>query len=451
MRIASITAGAAGMYCGSCMKDNTLATALIDLGHDTILLPTYTPVKTDEPSIAVPRIFFGGVNVFLEQSPWTRWLFRRTPRSIDALFNRRGLLNFVGGWAGKTDYSSLGALTISLLEGRHGNQRKEVDALIDWLKSEFKPDAVILTNALLSGIVPALKESLGVPVFVTLQGDDVFLNELPEAERQRCCELIRRNGESAAGYIATSRAYADLMAGYLGIDRGRIRVVYPGINLKTHGSPRAKPLEGPPVLGFFARLCPEKGFHNLVDAYIQLRKMPGTPTVKLRYGGWHGPRHREYLDEQNRKLAEAGYAGDVEHVKCPDLPSKRRFFEGIDVLSVPAEFHEPKGLYIQEAWANGVPVVQPASGSFPELIEATGGGRLVPPGDAPALAHALQELLMDRGRAAELGRRGYEGLANGFTARHMAQATLEVLNSVGRGPTASGGTLAVGSRLTPMD
>ena len=108
MRIASITAGAAGMFCGSCMKDNTLATALIDLGHDTLLLPTYTPITTDEPSIATPRIFFGGVNVFLEQSRWTRWLFRRTPRFIDALFNGKRLLRYVGRWAGKTDYSTLG-------------------------------------------------------------------------------------------------------------------------------------------------------------------------------------------------------------------------------------------------------------------------------------------------------------------------------------------------------
>jgi glycosyltransferase involved in cell wall biosynthesis len=429
MRIASITAGAAGMFCGSCMKDNTLATALIALGHDTLLLPTYTPVKTDELSIAGPRVFFGGVNVFLEQSPWTRWLFRRTPRFVDALFNKRKLLDFVGGWAGKTDYSTLGALTISLLEGRHGNQRKEVDTLIGWLKSEFRPDAVVLTNALISGINPALKESLGVPVFTTLQGDDVFLNELPEAERRRCCELIRRNGEAGAGYIATTHAYADLMAGYLGIPRERIRVVYPGIHLESHGSPGGKPLEGLPVLGFFARLCREKGFHNLVEAYIQLRRMPGTPPVKLLYGGWHGPRHRGYIEGEQRKLAEAGYAADAEHVECPDLASKVRFFQGIDVLSVPAEFHEPKGLSILEAWANGVPVVQPSHGSYPELLGATGGGLLVPPGDPTALAAALRELLLDRSRAAELGRRGYDGVAKRFTARHMAEATVDVIQS----------------------
>ena len=427
MRIASITAGAAGMFCGSCMKDNTLATALIDLGHDTLLLPTYTPITTDELSIATPRIFFGGVNVFLEQSRWTRWLFRRTPRFIDALFNGRWLLKFVGRWAGTTDYSALGGLTISMLEGRAGNQSKEVEQLIEWLQREFRPEAILLTNALLSGIVPALKEALGVPIFITLQGDDVFLDELPEAERRRAIELIRANGHAATGWIATSHDYADYMAGYLGIDRAAIAIVPPGIQLKGHGSPRTQPLEGPPVLGYFARLAPEKGFHNLVDAYIQLRRMPGTPAVKLRYGGWLGPKNAAYVEEQKRKLREAEFEADSEHVTCPDLIAKTAFFQSIDVLSVPTAFREPKGLYILEAWANGVPVVQPRQGSFPEMIEATGGGLLVPPGDTSALAASLRELLMNRDEAQAMGRRGYDGLLKGFTAKHMAETTLKVL------------------------
>ena len=429
MRIASITAGAAGMFCGSCMKDNTLAAALIELGHDTLLLPTYTPITTDEPSIATPRIFFGGVNVYLEQSRWTRWLFRRTPRFVDALFNGRWLLRRVGRWAGKTDYSTLGSLTISMLEGRQGNQRKEVDQLIDWLKTEFRPDAIILTNALLSGIVPALKRELGVPIYTTLQGDDIFLKELPEPERRKCFELIRANDAATAGYIATSRAYADYMAEYLNIDRAKIRVVPPGLQLKGHGSPKPQPLEGPPALGYFARIAPEKGFHNLVDAYIQLRRMPGVPAVKLKYGGWLGERNFAYLKEQQRKLMDAGYGADAEYVPCHDLAAKVRFFQSIDVLSVPTEYREPKGLYILEAWANGVPVVQPRHGSFPELIEATGGGRLVPPGDTMALAEGLRELLMNRELAAELGRRGHEELKKRFLARHMAEATLEVIRT----------------------
>ena len=252
MRIVSITAGAAGMFCGSCMRDNTLAAALVSLGHDAFLVPTYTPITTDEADATGDRkVFFGGVNVFLQQSKFTSWAFRRTPRFVDAFLNNRHFLRWVGRFAERTDYSRLGPLTVSMLRGRDGNQRKEVGKLIDWLKGEIRPDAVLMTNALLSGIVPELSRQLKVPILTTLQGDDIFLDELPEAERRRCIELIRANDAFTAGYIATSAAYADRMAAYLGIDRAKIHVVYPGINTEAYAGVAPRPADRPPTIGYF--------------------------------------------------------------------------------------------------------------------------------------------------------------------------------------------------------
>ena len=79
MRIAHISAGAAGMYCGTCIHDNTLATALKRLGVDVALIPTYTPLRTDEQDVSIDRVFYGGINVFLQQK-WS--LFRHTPRTF---------------------------------------------------------------------------------------------------------------------------------------------------------------------------------------------------------------------------------------------------------------------------------------------------------------------------------------------------------------------------------
>ncbi|HEY1186534.1 MAG TPA: glycosyltransferase family 1 protein, partial [Gemmata sp.] len=118
MRIAFITAGAAGMYCGSCMRDNALVTALRKLGHDALLIPTYTPIKTDEADASQQKVFFGGVNVYLEQK---FWLFRHTPRFLDRLFNFRWLLKWVSRFAVRTRYSELGDITISMLQGTHGH------------------------------------------------------------------------------------------------------------------------------------------------------------------------------------------------------------------------------------------------------------------------------------------------------------------------------------------
>jgi glycosyltransferase involved in cell wall biosynthesis len=407
------------------MRDNTLASALIGLGHDALLVPTYTPITTDEPSVAAPRVFLGGVNVYLQQHSW---LFRHAPRFIDTVFNDNRLLKWAGRFVGKTDYSKMGGLTISMLRGKDGKQAKEVAKLVDWLAGDVKPDVVLMTNALLSGCVPQIRDGLGVPVVTTLQGDDVFLDELPEPERKRCVELIRQNDRHTTAYLVTSRNYGEYMSRYLGIDHGKMHVVLPGVNTKGHAGPTPRQAERPPTLGFFSRFAPEKGFHNLVEAYLRLRQEPGMPVVKLRFGGWLGEKYRAYFDQQVKRLHDAGFGGDVEHVPCPDLAAKVRFFQSIDVLCVPTAFREPKGLYVLEAWANGVPVVEPNVGSFPELIARTGGGLLYERNNTGELVAALGDLLTDLPRAAALGNRGYVGLTQSLTARHMAEATLGVLS-----------------------
>src|SRR5882724_6790601 len=284
MRITYITAGAGGMFCGSCLHDNTLVATLIRQGHDALLVPTYTPIHTDEPDVSQKRIFFGGVNVFLEQHVP---LFRHTPRLIDRLFNSRGLLHWAGRFAAKTRAEDLGDLTISVLKGEHGYQAKEVTKLVDWLKAEIRPEIVNLTNVLLSGLVHELKRRLKVPVLATLQGDDVFLEALPEAPKQQALQLIRDHCREIDGFIATSGYYADFMADYLSIPREKIHVVYPGLNLVGHGergvsTPRS---DDPLTIGYFARICPEKGLHILADAFLVLKKMSGVPSCRLRASG----------------------------------------------------------------------------------------------------------------------------------------------------------------------
>ncbi len=432
MRIAFITAGAAGMYCGSCMRDNTLVTALRRLGHDALLIPAYMPIKVDEPDASQKKVFFGGINIYLEQK---FWLFRHTPRFLDRLFNFRWLLKWVSRFAVRAKYRDQGALTISMLEGSHGKQAKEVEELVSYLKDE-KPDVVLLTNALLSGILPAVKQALGVPIFVTLQGDDIFLDELPETERARCAELIRANGRSVDGYISTSAYYADHMSGYLGIPREQISVVQPGINLAGHGGPIEVRTDGPLTVGFFARICPEKGFHRAVEAFVRMRQRPGAPAAKLKVSGWLGENNRPYFEEQVKRLEAAGLLADFEHVECPAHDDKVQFMRSIDVLCVPTVYREPKGLYVLEAWANGVPVVLPAHGAFTELVESAGGGLLVAPDSLDELADGLTRVLTDHTFRARAGRAGEAAVRERFTAEVMARETVALIERVVRTPTA---------------
>src|SRR5947209_2487851 len=124
MRIAYITSGAAGMFCGSCMRDNTLVATLRAQGHDALLIPTYTPITTDEEDVSSKRVFFGALNVYLEERlP----LFRHTPWLVDRLLSPRWLLSLLGRFAGRTRASEVVDLTLSILRGEHGHQKKEFD------------------------------------------------------------------------------------------------------------------------------------------------------------------------------------------------------------------------------------------------------------------------------------------------------------------------------------
>ncbi|MBM4089485.1 MAG: glycosyltransferase family 4 protein [Planctomycetes bacterium] len=430
MRVTYLTAGSAGMYCGSCMHDNTLARALLELGVDVQLVPMYTPIRTDESDVTVDRVFFGGINVYLQQH---FRVFRHLPASIDRFLDGRRLLNWIGARGIETSADRLGDLALSMLRGASGFQRKEVRRLCRWLGQPPRPDIVNLSNVLIAGSVPELKRRLDVPVLVTLQGDDVFLDALPTRDKSRAIGEIQRLAESVDAFLVHSRFYADYMADYLSLDRRKFRFVPLGIDTSDFGSLASETVAAGrdesdrPRVGYLARLAPEKGLHLLVDAFLVLKKMPGMESVELVVAGWLGKRHAAYVEAQFEKVRAAGWGSCFRYVGSVDRKDKIAFLKSLDVFSVPAEYAEPKGLYVLEAMAAGVAVVQPAHGAFPELLKATGGGRLVPAGDAAALADAIHALLCDERGRRELGRVGREAVHRSFNAQAMARGTLAVL------------------------
>jgi glycosyltransferase involved in cell wall biosynthesis len=428
MKIAYITAGAGGMYCGSCMKDNTLAAELNRLGHECLLIPCYTPLRLDEAEAQQSRIFLGGLTLYLEQ----RYaLFRRIPKLLARFLALPWLLRKVSGSAVKIDAAQLAPMTLSLLRGTDGNQAQEIERLDRWHSTEIKPDVILLSNVLMSGIIPDLKRRLGVPIFTTLQGDDVFLDELPEPARREAIAFIRQNCALAAGHIATSGFYADFMAHYLGLPRETIQVVLPGLQLQGFSREPVDHSENNAlIIGYLARIAPEKGFHFLVDALCLLNQRSDLPPWRLRAAGYLAGHRKSYLEEQRKKAELAGWGERFEYLGEPDRQEKIRFLESLDLFSVPTAFLEPKGLYLLEAWACGVPAVQPGHGSFPEWIAATGGGLLVEPHNPSALADGLARLLLDGDQRRQLGAAGQTAVHERYTARHMAEETIKVLQGV---------------------
>jgi len=431
LRIAYLTAGGAGMFCGSCMHDNTLARALIRRGVDCQLLPLYTPIRTDEENVSSEHLLFSGLNVYLQQKyAFFRWL----PGWMDWLFERPWLVKLATSFGVETDARLLGAMTVSMLRGHEGNQRKEVDKLCRWLR-QSQPDLVVLTNMLIAGCAPDLKRELGVPVLVTLQGDDIFLDELQEPFKSQTFELLRQLDASVDGYLTFSNFYADYMAEYLGIDRQRIQLVPLGIDTDQFAVDPAEITlaERPPTIGYLARLVPEKGLHVMVDAFIRLRTLPGMDQARLRIAGWYGAKYRPYVHEQQAKIEQAGLTDAVEILGTVDRRRKLEFLRGIDCLSTPSLYRDPKGLYVLEALAAGVPVVQPNHGAFPELLAAVGGGHLVEPNNPEALAAKLHEVLLDREALRTIGSTGRQAVLERHNADAMADGTLAVYKRYLRG------------------
>lgn len=427
MNILSITAGAADMFCGSCLRDNALAAELIRRGHDVTLLPVYTPTLTDEPNMSTGQpVFFGGISVYLQQH---LALFRHTPWLLDRLWDAPAVIRRFASGSIQVDPRMLGALTVSTLRGESGYQRKEVEKLVHWLAGEPRPDVVNLPNSMLIALAAPIRRVLDRPIVVTLQGDDLFLDGLTEPFKSQALDLIRQQVKEVDLFVSISDYYTAYMADYLQIPREKMRTVPLGIS-EADFAGRAPLARSPFTIGYFARVAPEKGLHNLAEAYRILRQERGLPPSRLAAAGYLGADHQSYLEGITRNLQSWGLGGEFQYAGTVDRDGKARFLHSLDVLSVPSGYHEPKGLYLLEAMASGVPVVQPNHGAFPEILRHTGGGLLAASAKPADVADALMDIWRDPARAAEMGARGIEGVARHYTIARMGGAMEQVYSEL---------------------
>jgi glycosyltransferase involved in cell wall biosynthesis len=421
MKIVYLTAGAAGMYCGACLHDNTLAAALRGAGEDLLLVPLYTPIRTDEPDVSYHRVFFGGINVALQQK---LSVFRHTPRWLDRLLDRPGLLAWLGKLQQSTSPRLLGEMTCSMLKGEEGRQRKELDKLTDWLVERVGPDIIHLPNTLLSGLARQLRARLDVPLVCNLAGEDLFVEQLVEPLRGEARELLRARCQDLDALIAMNQFYADFMSEYLEFPRSRIHVIPYGLNLSGFGpSPYRSDPQAPFVIGTLARICPDKGLDLLAEAFVRLCRQTNLPPLTLKAAGYLAAWDRGYLRSIQRKLDERGLGDRFSYVGQVDRPGKIAFLQSLNAFCLPTPHPESKGLPVLEALASGVPVVVPDHGSFPEIVTQTGGGILFPAGDPNSLAEAIERLVRQPPLAAKLGRAGRAVTVADYGAQQMAART----------------------------
>ncbi|MDZ4405499.1 glycosyltransferase family 4 protein [Prosthecobacter sp.] len=423
MRILHLTPGTGNFHCGSCLRDHALIKALRARGHDAMMLPLYLPLVTDrEFGTQELPVQIGGISLFLQQK--FTW-FHKLPKFVHRWLNTPDRLRKAARRMGMTSPKALGEMALGSLLGTEGRQWGEWQKLIEWIRSEPKFDVVSFSNSLLTGLAPTIETELGLPVVCSLQGEDSFLDTLPDPYREQCWDAMRTNARSIRRFIAPSQYYADLMRQRLAAEPTQIKVIPNGIDASSFTT--SSPDPNWPVIGYFARMIHGKGLTTLVDAFIDLAKRGTVPRVKLRIGGAKTPVDEKYVAGLVDKLKAAGLANRVEFHPNLSFKDKVHFFHDLTVFSVPATYGEAFGLYVIEAAASGVPVVQPDHAAFPELIAATEGGVLCKPDDPKALADALEALLNDDELREKLSKAAMAKVRQEFSASRMAERFEAVL------------------------
>jgi len=425
LKMVQLTPGAGEMYCGNCLRDNALVTYWNRAGHDVCMVPLYLPLTLDEEdqSKDVP-VFFGGVNVFMSHKIPRLWSLM--PKGIRQLLDSRKLLKSIGKKVSKTNPVEVGALTVSMLQGEQGTQRRELQELTDWLHKEHRPEVVLFSNALLLGAHNHIRQSTGAKTVCFLTGEDGFLDKLPEPYRSEAWSLIRAHARQVDLLIAPSRYFAECMNERLELPaEKRIHVVYNGINTDGFAEDTASAPERTLTLGFFARMCADKGLDILVDAYIKLRERGNIPALKLKIGGNLNSWNETFVEQLKQKLRAADMLQEVSFHPNVSREEKIQFLRSLDVFSVPAMCNEPFGFYVIEALAAGVPVVLPAVAAFPELVEKSGGGVLYNPDDRTALIETLEQIFADESKRQRLSMVGRENALKFFSVNRAASEVIE--------------------------
>ena len=423
MKVVYIVPGSGGgFYCENCLRDSILVKALRAQGHDVIMVPMYLPLFSDDDSLPGDTpVFYGAISLYLKQKfPWLRHM----PDWLEALLDSKPMLAFAAKKAGSTRATGLEAMTLSMLRGEHGGQARELERLVDWLAHDHQPDIVHLSNALLIGLAGRITEKLHVPVCCSLQDEDTWIEPMPPAWQKQIWNTMAERAEDISAFLAVSDFYAGIMSGHLRVPQKKMHTAYIGIDPSLYSPASVSP--DPPVIGYLSRLAEAMGFDILVEAFIRLKGVYGHKTLKLYATGGRTGDDDRFIRQQQKILRQHGLLDDVQFFDEFSGRHRIDFLQKCSIVSVPVPRGEAFGLFITEALACGVPVVQPRAGAFPELVEATGGGVIYEPNDVMNLAAALDKVLRNPQHMREMSLRGRIAVLNKFTVDHTARRILDV-------------------------
>lgn len=428
MKIVYLITGSGGsFYCGNCYRDMIYLRAIRKVpGTSASAIPLYLPPEEGIKETGLDNnVFFGAISMYLrEKVPF----MRNMPAFMDKIFDSRPLLKMAAKRSGSTRTAGLEDMTLGMITGENAFPLKELQRLADHLCKDGKPDVIHLSNALILGLARQLKNLLDVKIVCSLLNEDDWINDMTEPYQSDAWKLIAGEAKYVDAFLTPSRYFRDLFIEKTGFKGNNIHVV--PLALDHYGLTDLERKTSWPSIGYFCRMNSHNGFDRIVDGFIELKKRNTLPGLKLELSGGYTGDDKSFVNKQMKKIANAGYSDSV--TIHPDFAGfgKRDFFSRIDVMCVPVRKYDGYGLYILEANAAAVPVVQPATGAFPEIIEKTGGGITYSPDTIQALADALEKILNDRQKLIDLGAKGRETVIQELTLEKMSEGLSKVYNSI---------------------
>lgn len=431
MKIVYLITGSGGsFYCGNCYRDMIYLRAIRKVpGIQASAIPLYLPPEdTIVESGMDKNVFFGAISMYLrEKVPF----LKNMPVFIDKIVDSAPMLRMAAKRAGTTSTEGLEDMTLNMIKGENAFPDKELQRLVDYLCKDGKPDVIHLSNALIIGLARQLKRKMDVKIVCSLLNEDDWTIEMAEPYQSKAWSLIAREAPNVDAFLTPSEYYKKFFISKTGIEDRNFHVVPLGLD-PDHEILSVVKKDNWPAIGYFCRINAHNGFDKLVDAFIKLKSQNTLPGLTLHVSGGSTGVDKSFISEQIRKVKEAGLKSFIRLYPEFHGNSKQEFFSNIDVMSVPVRKYDGYGLYLLEANAAGVPVVQPATGAFPEIVAKTGGGITYSHDTIDGLTESLNSLLNDKVRMAELGAKGKQNVLQELSLEKMSSGLAKVYNSIMR-------------------
>lgn len=429
MNIIQIIPGSGGsFYCGNCLRDSKFVDSLKRLGHNVIKIPMYLPLFSDEHDISDVPVFYGAISIYLKQ---LYPIFRKAPAWFDRMLNSKPLMKLAAGMAGSTNAKGLEEMTVSMLLGEQGEQSAELDKMVDWIAEHCKPDVIHLSNALLLGLARRLKQKLNVKIVCSLQDEDVWVDVMKPSFREKVWNIMSDRAADVDAFIAVSDYFSGVAKKQMNLPDEKVHTVYLGVDPADY--PFINSTSKSKEIGFISRMNHENGLDIAIDAFILLKKENGYVDWHLHLTGGSTGEDTHFLKEQKKKIDESGLRTFIHFWEGFEGQHRKNFLSRMQLISVPVRNGEAFGIYLAEAMASGIPVVQPKLGAFPEIVSQGGGGMIYEPNTPEALVEAWKSIIDDKGKMENFSNEARASVEKHFDINNQAVKLVEVYNLIEHG------------------